>query len=274
MTKSKEASYAQIYKRYCLCFFACRACCERVCSGGADVPLEAAPGGAGVADGGRVRGGALVRHGELPPELAWPVQLVYESASERTGIFGYAWRSPQLESSAAWDKDGVLWTTPWGEKIKFHPKKEKLPKDAVKVALYEEAKKGRGFYAPYADWEADTASSSPAKTGDWTFTGKRACAGWTLAYRNGRLSRVDAPSGRSISFSYDKAGRPVSISQDGVAFVELAYDANGLAESVKVNGVETRLAYANGPLAILPKTIDGQIVPAARPRLGGYCRLK
>ncbi len=46
------------------------------------------------------------------PELAWPVQLVYESASERTGIFGYAWRSPQLESSAAWDKDGVLWTTP------------------------------------------------------------------------------------------------------------------------------------------------------------------
>ena len=201
------------------------------------------------------------------PELAWPVQLVYESASERTGIFGYAWRSPQLESSAEWDKDGVLWTTPWGEKIKFRPKNEKLPKDAVRVALWEEAKRGRGFYAPYADWEADTASSSPAKTGDWTFTGKRTCAGWTLAYRNGRLSRVDAPSGRSISFSHDKAGRPVSISQDGVAFVELAYEANGLAESVKVNGVETRLAYASGSLAILPKTLDGQVVPAARPRL-------
>ena len=201
------------------------------------------------------------------PELSYPVQLVYESASEKTSLFGYAWRSPQLESSAAWDKDGVLWTTPWGEKIKFRPKSEKPPKDAVKVALWEEAKKGRGFYAPYADWEADTASSSPAKTGDWTFAGKRTCAGWTLAYRDGRLVQVDAPSGRSISFSYDKAGRPVSVSQDGVAFVELAYDADGLAESVKVNGVETRLAYASGALAILPKTLDGRVVPAARPRL-------
>jgi len=36
---------------------------------------------------------------------------------------------------------------------------------------------------------------------------------------------------------------------------------------VKVNGVETRLAYASGSLAILPKTLDGQVVPAARPRL-------
>ena len=46
------------------------------------------------------------------PELVYPVELVYESFSERTGAFGFAWRSPQLESSAAWDKDGVLWTTP------------------------------------------------------------------------------------------------------------------------------------------------------------------
>ncbi|MBR1587553.1 MAG: hypothetical protein IJ658_04425, partial [Kiritimatiellae bacterium] len=124
------------------------------------------------------------------PELSYPVQLVYESASERTGIFGYAWRSPQLESSAAWDKDGVLWTTPWGEKIKFRPKKEKLQKDAVRVALYEEAKKGRGWYAPYSDWETDTAASQPAKTGDWTFTGKRAHVGWVLAYRYGYLDKV------------------------------------------------------------------------------------
>ena len=239
----------------------------RVRGGGAVFRLQAASGGrASLTEDGFVVG-RLFGTANFTPELAWPVQLVYESASERTGIFGYAWRSPQLESSAAWDKDGVLWTTPWGEKIKFHPKKEKLPKDAVKVALYEEAKKGRGFYAPYADWEADTASSSPAKTGDWTFTGKRACAGWTMAYRDGRLSRIDAPSGRSIAFAYDKAGRPVSVSQDGEPFIEIACNADGLAESVKVNGVETRLAYANGPLAILPKTIDGQIVPAARPRL-------
>ena len=50
------------------------------------------------------------------PELAYPVELAYESFSENTGAFGFAWRSPQLESSAAWDKDGVLWTTPWARR--------------------------------------------------------------------------------------------------------------------------------------------------------------
>ena len=50
----------------------------------------------------------------LSPELTVPIELVYESSSEKTGAFGFAWRSPQLESSAAWDRDGVLWTSPWG----------------------------------------------------------------------------------------------------------------------------------------------------------------
>lgn len=45
------------------------------------------------------------------PELSYPVEVAYESFSERTGIFGFAWRYPQLESSATWDKDGVLWTS-------------------------------------------------------------------------------------------------------------------------------------------------------------------
>ncbi len=203
------------------------------------------------------------------PELAWPVDLVYDSSSEKTGLFGFAWRSPQLESSAAWDKDGVLWTAPWGEKIKFHPKRQKLPKDAVKIALHEEARKGRGYFAPYSDWEADTSASRPEKSGDWTFTGRkgRPCEGWKFAYRSSRLSRVQAPSGRSLDFAYDKAGRLLSISQDGSAFVALAYNADGLVEAVSVNGVATRLAYANGQLAVLPKTADGQVTPAVRPRL-------
>ena len=71
------------------------------------------------------------------PELSYPVEVAYESFSERTGIFGFAWRSPQLESSAVWDKDGVLWTTPWGEKIKFRPKKEKLPYGSGNTRYFE-----------------------------------------------------------------------------------------------------------------------------------------
>ena len=201
------------------------------------------------------------------PELAWPVQLIYSSVSEKTGAFGFAWRSPQLESSAAWDKDGLLWVTPWGERVKFFPKKEKAPKDAVKIELWEDAKKGRGFYAPYSDWEADTAKGNPAASGDWTFSGRRSCVGWRMVYRNSRLARVEAPSGRAIDFAYDKSGRPVSVSQDGLTLVEVAYGEDGLASSVSVNGVETRLAYKPGQLSILPKTLDGQIVAAIRPRL-------
>ena len=90
------------------------------------------------------------------PELRLPVELVYESSSEGTGLFGFAWRCPQLESSAVWERDALLWTTPWGERIRFHSKKEKVPEDAVKIPVVEEAKRGRGFYAPYSDWEADT----------------------------------------------------------------------------------------------------------------------
>ena len=227
-------------------------------------PLQA--GRASLASGGftlqRTFGTA-----NFTPELAWPVDLIYDSSSEKTGAFGYAWRSPQLESSAAWDKDGVLWTAPWGERIKFHPKRQKLPKDAIRIALHEEARKGRGYFAPYSDWEADTSASRPEKSGDWTFTGRKGCKGWTFAYRDSRLSRILAPSGRSLDFAYDKAGRLLSISQDGAAFVALSHGADGLAETVSVNGVTTRLAYANGQLAVLPKTADGQIVPAVRPRL-------
>lgn len=60
----------------------------------------------------------LLDAANFSPELKLPVQLVYNSSIEKTGLFGFAWNSPQLESTAYYDKDGVLWVTPWGEKIK------------------------------------------------------------------------------------------------------------------------------------------------------------
>ena len=108
----------------------------------------------------------------ISPELQIPVELVYDSSSESSGAFGHGWRSPQLESSVRWERDGVLWTTPWGEKVKFFPKKEKTPKDAVKLAPIEEAKKGSGLYAPYSDWEADANSSDYAKARQFSVMGK------------------------------------------------------------------------------------------------------
>ena len=70
----------------------------------------------------------LLDTANFSPELKLPVQLVYNSSVEKSGLFGFAWRSPQLESTAYYDKDGVLWVTPWGEKIKFFSKKEETPK--------------------------------------------------------------------------------------------------------------------------------------------------
>ena len=199
------------------------------------------------------------------PELRLPVELVYESSSERTGLFGFAWRCPQLESSVRWERDALLWTTPWGERIRFHSKKEKVPENAVKIPVVEEAKRGRGFYAPYSDWEADTPDRDPARSGSWTFKGRRTYLGWTFAYRNARLVRIAAPSGRTIEFAYER-GVLKSVSQGGCAFIEVSNEG-GLARTLAVNGVQTRLAYADGTLEILPRTVEGRVETASRPRL-------
>ena len=62
----------------------------------------------------------LLGTANFSPELRLPVQLIYNSASEEEGMFGFGWSVPQLESSAIPQRDGVLWTTPWGEKIRFY----------------------------------------------------------------------------------------------------------------------------------------------------------
>ena len=202
----------------------------------------------------------------MAPELTMPIELVYESSSEKTGAFGFAWRSPQLESSAVWDKDGMLWTSPWGESVKFFPKNEKTPKDAVKIEVVEEAKKGRGYFAPYSEWEADVSSGKPEADGNWIIRGKKSLVGWVFSYSSGRLAKIAAPTGRSADFSYDADGRLVAVSQDGTAFVSLAYDG-ALAKSVMVGGVTTTLSYESRKLEIQPRTKDGKVAHPVRPQL-------
>ena len=217
-----------------------------------------------------VEPGYVERHSlgvaRLSPELAMPIELVYDSSSEKTGAFGFAWRSPQLESSAAWDKDGMLWTSPWGEKVKFFPKNEKAPKDAVKIEVVEDAKKGRGYYAPYSEWEADVSSGKPEVDGNWIVKGRMSLVGWEFAYSAGRLAKVTAPTGRSADFSYDADGRLVAVSHNGTAFVSLVYDGE-LAKSVTVAGVTTELSYERRTLEILPRTADGRAAHPVRPQL-------
>lgn len=106
------------------------------------------------------------------PELRFPVQLIYDSSSDKGGLFGYGWRSPQLESSVVPDRNTVVWVTPWGEKIQFTAKSA-IDKKSL-FSFFAPKIKGRGYFTPYGDWEADTPAGgdAAASSGDWAFTGK------------------------------------------------------------------------------------------------------
>ena len=196
------------------------------------------------------------------PELRLPVELVYRSASEETGMFGRGWSSPQLESTVKWDKDGLLWTAPWGERMKFFPKKQKTPKDAVKIAPIEAAKKGRGLFAPYADWEADTFASAHAAAKDFTINGKNDLKGWSFAYTAGNLARIATPNGTVVDFERGKGGKLSAVSSCGVRFIELDY-IDGLVSEMRINGVSVAFSYVGGKIDVLPKTLDGKVAVAA-----------
>ena len=206
--------------------------------------------------------GFVVRRGlgvaNFAPDLRLPVELVYDSSRESVGIFGHAWHCPQLESSVRWDRDGLLWTTPWGERLKFFPKKAgKAAKNAVEIPSVEAAKRGRGLFAPYSDWEADAASPDYAKARAFTLSGKNGLKGWRFAYADGRLRRIETPQGGAAEFEYTRSGELVAVSSRGTRFVELAHGGDGLVSSLALNGVPVALAYAKTAVTILPKTVDG-----------------
>ena len=193
------------------------------------------------------------------PELRIPVEIAYDSSSAASGIFGHGWHSPQLESSLKWDADGLVWVSPWGETMKFFPKK--LPKGAEKGAVriphIEEARKGRGLFLPYGDWEADSPSADYAKAREFSITGRNSLKGWKFSYSDGRLESIETPYGASAAVEYDGDCRPTEIVSGAVRFVEIAY-REGLAVSVTVNGVETAIGYKDGKVVTLPNTVDGR----------------
>ena len=166
---------------------------DGVWSGTTELSFITDDSGEGFAIVSRKLGGA-----NFSPELRYPVQLIYRSDSADAGLFGTSWRSPQLESSAIPEKDGVLWTTPWGEKIRFFAK----TKDKDALDLYKDAMKGpKPYFSPYSEWEAD------GKEGNWIFYGKRTLEGWKLAYRDAKLIAITAPSGAKSSSATTTAAR-------------------------------------------------------------------
>ncbi len=202
------------------------------------------------------RGYLLARtlgQGNFSPEMAIPIQITYLSWSDAAGIFGEKWRSPQLESGVEATDGGMEWTTPWGERIKFQIS---AVKDSGGSRLYQAKRQsGSAYFAPLADWVADPTTSDNS----WRISGFGDNRGWFFEYRAGNLAVVTAPSGRSLAFRYDDAGRPLAVEQDGVAFVALKYNASGLVESMRINAVETTFGYTELATSILPETAVGGV---------------
>ena len=199
----------------------------------------------------------------LAPELRIPVEFVYDSSREAAGAFGFAWRCPQLESSVRWARGALLWTTPWGEEVRLRPKRERVPEGAVRLAPVEDARRGRGLYAPWTDWESDTEAPDWATCRRFSIVGRNALRGWRLVYEDGRLASVSTPHGTEALFERGPSGELLAVSSRGVRFAELAHGADGLVSSLRLNGVPVALAYGAAEFLSLPKTADGRAVRKA-----------
>ena len=182
------------------------------------------------------------------PELAMPIQIFYDSSVKDSGLLGASWRIPQLESTVIPDKDGAIWTSPWGEQIKFFSRKNT---DSKTLELYRENDKGYSHYSPFADWVANGREDS----GSWTFFGRKEMKGWKFVYVEGRLTDVMAPTGQSLKFYYN--GKLVSVEQKGEKFIQLQYDGRKLS-SILINGIAHKFSFAEGKLRVLPETKAGR----------------
>jgi len=179
------------------------------------------------------------------PEMRFSLQLVYDSAASKNGLFASVWQIPQLESRAFPKGKGVEWITPWGEKIRFY---KKDPKNKDILDIFKKEMKGRGCFAPFQNWNAT------GKKGNWTISGKKDKKGWSFTYRDSKLKNISSPAGRSINFAYQGA-KLRKVMQNGTVFIALNYDSGGKATEIVVNGVKHSLSYNKLPYVTLPTNI-------------------
>ncbi|MBQ7187971.1 MAG: hypothetical protein IJR99_01000 [Kiritimatiellae bacterium] len=203
-------------------------------------------------------GFAIVRRlqvADFAPELQIPVELVYSSARTESGLIGYAWRIPQLESTTLPASDGMVWITPWGEEIKFYsPSKVS---DEFKEVFQGDPARRQAYFAPYADWEATPLEKDARRNGNWRLTGIRAYKGWGFLYRDAKLQEIKTPCGRSVQFRYAKGGVLKSVSQDDVPFLEIQSDS-GEIDAITANGVHYKFVYETVTVPVLPQTLAGR----------------
>ncbi|MDD2708506.1 MAG: hypothetical protein PHV34_10885 [Verrucomicrobiae bacterium] len=160
------------------------------------------------------------------PEFTMPVQLIWEN-KETCGLFGFQFRSPQLESRLIPRTEEVMeWKTPWGADMGM-----------VK------GKTGNHFTDYTREWTA-------ARQGTLHFVISRK-DGWQFSYAKGYLQEVQAPHGRRLVFRYQSKNlltAVVQVNPQGGAewpLVEIVSDpATERAQSIKIAGVVSKFSFA------------------------------
>ncbi|HNX27181.1 MAG TPA: hypothetical protein PKK48_07215, partial [Phycisphaerae bacterium] len=196
------------------------------------------------------------------PELAFPLEAVYDSGSDQTGMLGYRWKAVQLESRVFPRENGAEWVTPWGEKIAFYTKEKPT---AEMLEVFRDQMKGRGCFSPYADWQALGAK------GNWVIAGTKKYQGWSFVYSNSQLAKVTAPTGRSLSFNY-VGDKLVSVEQNGVKFIELNYGKNRQLAGITINGVKVSFDFTAVNTLRLPEKVDQKAATLRRSELASIAR--
>ncbi|MBO7521231.1 MAG: RHS repeat protein, partial [Opitutales bacterium] len=115
-----------------------------------------------------------------------------------------------------------------------------------------EAEKKSAYFSPFSDW----AANGSAESGILTISGANDMRGWKFSYAASKLRKIEGPSGRSIEFAYE-GGRPVSVSQNGKAFVEIKYGEGRAVSQILINGVTHSFEYAESGMRMLPETLAG-----------------
>lgn len=192
------------------------------------------------------------------PDLRYPLQLIYNSSSEKPGSGGFGWSCPQIESTAVPQDKGLLWTSPSGEKFSFQP-----VKGADDPGLFGKTPQKGVLYALYSHWSARK-PAKPDSSGDWIIEGTEQNRGWQFTYRAARLQRIAAPSGRSLDFVYEK-NQLIRVVQNGQPFIELRWRDN-LLTSTTINGIARTISYEKLPVLVLPKTRNGKGLELQLPR--------
>lgn len=166
----------------------------------------------------------------------FPLTLFYDSRQLNKGLFGNAWKCPQLESKVLWNGNEIDWLTPWGETISYV-----LPQ-AIQHATI---RKWRITYR-YCGFPQVVVFN----------LAEEAPFNWSFLYVNGLLKRVERTDFPAFVLDYED-GKPVCIRHGDSIQSQLSYDEGRVC---RVN--DFCLTYGESEIGLLSG--DGRKVSGAR----------